>query len=1029
MLEAEQYSAQLGCLPRRLAKCFQQALPHTNFAKILFTTVLWLILVHFQPGCLRGGMIDCAMCLFPTAQLSNTEHSQKPFSEANAPNPESNRASLQRPETNENFNRISGSMASMQDDASLSETEHCHGSFHQCLKGGMEGQDLFDSEPLEDLSPISLTQEHEPEELLREYGCIFQHLRDVSRCSEDSVEGVLRQDVRDRGSLPASSVHSSEASTVIVRSLKRPRVSTLSFDIDHAILFEPTEHDSVEYFASPTSQSSSYCRSIDQFLQMHGPYQGWYIDEYMPHLRHDGSSSSSSLHSSASAPAESDDDAQNSNREMFDDFPFEAFWEEWTIDSDGHLHQRDSSRPNSPISDFSDVPSVNLLSIYADSEDASRDLPRTPSSHDSLRSHIYAAVEDDPDDQPEHKRFQGGAKGDSSDQPGFVPTAAEISKLMQRLKKTQHGFQPKQIPMLLISDSKFLAKIKRTDDSKQLCDCIAAAAKRMGLTASVTSPTLEPKAAHPKPDLVSSAGSNGKGKGQNKGSSGKGKGIDDKQIQLNITGLNSKGKGKGKVNRDPVKISLAPHGWNVFPQDEFQQSFGAVYLCEKEDDARTIAELAFGKSYPIGVVSPQPFQIGQGQPEPLFVEAIREHKGETKTISLQGYLHQLTEHPVTYKKAATSVELKRPDISKTIVLYVNFSDEGSSAQTRVDLNRQSGPAAKLCMQSILQTHESCRHVEILDAWNVQQKEVFSDHKVYQVSVRVKQDDAEKLLIISGPGKIQVNGPGSIKERMQHIWLKDNGRAIGKDKVQEVLKRFHGQHLGAFELRGTWAIRATHDKIQSIKESLGKNDEPAYFLSNCSPEWDVEDIQEILKQMKWIATVREGDRRWKQGSCVWMVRAAKEPSVWACPINFGYERRMLRIASAKKATSHVKPPVQVPTYAFNSWGAQFRRQSGAKLTQTMSYAQMLMKGSTTNKRPAHDMDARQSHADMECDYRQSSSTDDNETSRALEAMRAENAELKQQISTLMAQVSQLVAQLNGQQAVAQPVPPNSPQDDL
>ena len=91
--------------------------------------------------------------------------------------------------------------------------------------------------------------------------------------------------------------------------------------------------------------------------------------------------------------------------------------------------------------------------------------------------------------------------------------------------------------------------------------------------------------------------------------------------------------------------------------------------------------------------------------------------------------------------------------------------------------------------------------------------------------------------------------------------------------------------------------------------------------------------------------------------------------------------------------------------------------------------MLMKGSTTNKRPAHDMDARQSHADMECDYRQSSSTDDNETSRALEAMRAENAELKQQISTLMAQVSQLVAQLNGQQAVAQPVPPNSPQDDL
>ena len=71
--------------------------------------------------------------------------------------------------------------------------------------------------------------------------------------------------------------------------------------------------------------------------------------------------------------------------------------------------------------------------------------------------------------------MQGGGK------EGFQPTKADVNKLVQKLKCIQHGYQAKQMRMLLVSDSKFMRKIERTTDAKQLQDCVLAAAQRMGL--------------------------------------------------------------------------------------------------------------------------------------------------------------------------------------------------------------------------------------------------------------------------------------------------------------------------------------------------------------------------------------------------------------------------------------------------------------------------------------------------------------------------------------------------------------------
>ena len=79
------------------------------------------------------------------------------------------------------------------------------------------------------------------------------------------------------------------------------------------------------------------------------------------------------------------------------------------------------------------------------------------------------------------------------------------------------------------------------------------------------------------------------------------------------------------------------------------------------------------------------------------------------------------------------------------------------------------------------------------------------------------------------------------------------------KVQEYLNKFRMDHLGAFCLRGTWAIRADKNKIESFKQHLGKAEAPAFFRENLSPEWDQSDLMEFLRQLKRPAKVQQEDK--------------------------------------------------------------------------------------------------------------------------------------------------------------------------
>ena len=631
--------------------------------------------------------------------------------------------------------------------------------------------------------------------------------------------------------------------------------------------------------------------------------------------------------------------------------------------------------------------------------------------------------------------LQGGGNDD------FQPSKADISKLVQKLKCVQHGFQPKQIRMLLVSDHKFWRKIERTTDSKQLQDCVKAAAQRMGLTLPNPSNTngkeLQQNKRSPNNALPATSSQQvqkeeapargwqdkgkgkgntpqqfkAKGKGKDKGK-GKGKGKENPEIHLpapnsSIPTQNGKAKGKGKHDLPPRSFQLAPEGWNVLPLPEFSSTQGGIYMCENMEQAKRIAELGAGKPFPIGILSPYPLDIGVKKPEVLHVEVIKQTGGVNHKVTMQAFLHQITHSEAVYRKTAPVVNIQKPVQAKSSVCYLTFTDEGAGVQTKLELQQKRIPAAKVWIQSLTQ---QCRGLEALDVWNLQELSFDGDHRSYQISVRIPSEQVENFLAISGPGKIQVNVPGSLRNNLQHIWLKVEGKPMNEDQVRKVLEAQTSIHLGAFCIRGTWAIRTLAKNFDQLKNRLGRNEEPAYFISNVSPEMEHEHMIELLKQLKWTATIQKGDRRWKGAGYTWLVRSAEEPSIWQFPMHFGYERRTLHIQASRKPK--IAQPAPIPDLGaveFPTWGAQCRagRQNFRNSVQQQPrFAEIV--STPHRKRPKTD-------DSMEV---QSSFTDDEQLpdcealrlKMQLEDMAKQNAEQQKNIQQLMAQITDLTVQI-------------------
>ena len=236
-------------------------------------------------------------------------------------------------------------------------------------------------------------------------------------------------------------------------------------------------------------------------------------------------------------------------------------------------------------------------------------------------------------------------------------------------------------------------------------------------------------------------------------------------------------------------FEVVPDGWNVLPLQRFTGEMGGIFAIEDEDEAKKLAEAAAHKSFPVGVLSPVPIDIGIGEPRQLLVEFYKCVHGQRQVVTLQAYLHQLTAHEVVHSRNARTVDIARPQVQRTQVVYVKYTDQSASTQTKVDLKSLKAFVAKSWLQTLLQDK-----VTILDIWHIQHIGVQDGSQQYSASIRVPNDQTELALQVSMPSRIQTNVPNTARGHLSHVWLKDSSGPLGESQVKELLASCPVPHL-------------------------------------------------------------------------------------------------------------------------------------------------------------------------------------------------------------------------------------------
>ena len=242
---------------------------------------------------------------------------------------------------------------------------------------------------------------------------------------------------------------------------------------------------------------------------------------------------------------------------------------------------------------------------------------------------------------------------------------------------------------------------------------------------------------------------------------------------------------------------------------------------------------------------------------------------------------------------------------------------------RIDLQDKRSHQHKTWIQSIINAPNP---IQLQDLWHIQDAGIANGIRYYTASARVPAEQVSTALTISQPGRIQTNIPAHIRQEVQHIWLKSSAGAISDEEVLEVMQKCSVPHLGAFNLRGTWALRFHSSKIDEAKKFLGRDKAPAYFIHGASHDMNSHDVQETCRQINWNVSVGSDDFRVRNGNPVWLVRANQPPPIFGFPLNFGYERLRIQIYAAARATVPVAPPKIEAAHppSFPSWQAQSKK---------------------------------------------------------------------------------------------------------
>eukprot|EP00971_Amphidinium_carterae_P098100 1940755-Amphidinium_carterae.1 len=474
----------------------------------------------------------------------------------------------------------------------------------------------------------------------------------------------------------------------------------------------------------------------------------------------------------------------------------------------------------------------------------------------------------------------------------------DVSKLVQWAKGLASAHTPKQLRVIVASEQRTARRLQDcrcASDRTKAQDIIMAAMKRCGMSpgkpktedgrekdSKKTSRKDDRQPPAPPQQPTPPAAQENKPANRGSGDSAKDK---DKASPPRQPRRDDK---KQKPTKEPAttsKFELIASDWpaTMPPQPEWSADTAGVFLTESADTvARWGQQCKFSK-LPVLAVSPARPNL---QDYPISKRVIRfketcEGK-PPRIVHLNAFVTQLTYAPIPAFESKPEIAIQCT--RSTIVVRGRVLERELDPELLKRLTSKRKGAAVEALAELLPTKAKAH---LLDVWAFQP----NGEAGYTFCCRITLEKTEAFLALSGAGCIWTDTPSGLPEReeLRVTWLKTRDPTTGlptpldRKSIDSLLRR-HPGHLGL--IRGKedeLAVRGRADVTQSIRDELGQQSAKLYRLVNVPVHLETQDVEEIISQMNWPASLMPHSKTCRKHAATWNIRADVPPPAEIFPL--------------------------------------------------------------------------------------------------------------------------------------------------
>eukprot|EP00971_Amphidinium_carterae_P351914 6492335-Amphidinium_carterae.2 len=360
------------------------------------------------------------------------------------------------------------------------------------------------------------------------------------------------------------------------------------------------------------------------------------------------------------------------------------------------------------------------------------------------------------------------------------------------------------------------------------------------------------------------------------------------------------------------KIRLCQTAWPIPVKEEtdFKPDEPGVYQIRTRDVLQTMAVQAVHSPHPVIAIAPFKTDLGYAPPKQLVLPFTIEEGAINTRAHLTVWVHQLSAEEVIPVSPPNEIAISISGTDSSSCIISACVDVVSLSHQDVEEAITRPAKARQIIASLLP--KALAGDPLLDVFKLSRV----SGRWINALLRVKNTHVDEYLRVSGVGALWLNTPRHLTDSSRVIWMKEAGSSTVPMPLDEVRTKHSllPQPLGIVAKPGgtssvwSYAIRVRVQDYQAAQRMLAVDPKETFYIRGIPTGVTEKDMQEIISQMQWDATVVEGSRRVFRGKASMAAKAGAPPSVAHCTVRIDSEHVHLHIMSRKAhARPHTLPP--------------------------------------------------------------------------------------------------------------------------